>query len=42
MDNTKIDLRGIEWKSMDWISVVQVRGKWRAVVNTFGFREFLD
>jgi len=45
MDDIKIDCRGIEWKSMDWITVAQGRGKWRAVVNIFGFhklREFLD
>jgi len=45
MGNIKIDLRGIEWKSMDWITVAQGRGKCRTVVNTFGFyklRGFLE
>jgi hypothetical protein len=33
-DNSKIDLRGIEWDGMDWIHLVQDRDKWRALVNT--------
>ena len=45
MDNIKIDLRCIEWKGMNWITVAKGRGKWRAVVSTYGFhkmREFRD
>jgi hypothetical protein len=34
VDNTKIDLREIEWSGMDWIDLAQDRDQWRALVNT--------
>jgi hypothetical protein len=34
VDNIKIDLREIEWDSMDWIELAQDRDQWRALVNT--------
>jgi hypothetical protein len=34
VDNIKMDLRKIGWRSMDWIDVVQDRDGWRALVNT--------
>jgi hypothetical protein len=33
-DNIKMDLREIEWGSMDWIDLAQDRDNWRALVNT--------
>jgi hypothetical protein len=33
-DNTKIDLREIGWKVVDWIHVAQDMDQWRVVVNT--------
>jgi hypothetical protein len=33
-DNIKMDLREIMLQDVDWIHVVQDRGKWRAFVNT--------
>jgi hypothetical protein len=33
-DNVKMDLREIEWGSMDWIDLPQDRGQWGALVNT--------
>jgi hypothetical protein len=33
VDNIKMDLLEIEWGSVDWISLVQVRDKLRALVN---------
>jgi hypothetical protein len=33
-DNIKIDLRDIEWGSMDLIHLSQNRDRWRAVVKT--------
>jgi hypothetical protein len=32
--NIKIDLREIEWDSIDWIDLVQDRDQWRVLVNT--------
>jgi hypothetical protein len=29
-----MDLREIEWDSMDWIDLAQDTDKWRALVNT--------
>jgi hypothetical protein len=34
VDNIKMDLREIEWISMDLIVVAQDRDQWRALVNT--------
>jgi hypothetical protein len=34
MDNIKMDLREIGWDGFDWIHLAQVRGQWRALVNT--------
>jgi hypothetical protein len=34
VDNSKVDLREIEWSGMDWIDLAQVRDQWRALVNT--------
>jgi hypothetical protein len=34
MDNIKMDLREIGWDGMDWIDLVQDRGRWRVLVNT--------
>jgi hypothetical protein len=33
-DNIKLDLREIEWDSVDWIDMAQDRDKWRALENT--------
>jgi hypothetical protein len=33
VDNIKVDLGEIGWGGVDWIGVVQVRDKWRALVN---------
>jgi hypothetical protein len=32
-DNNKLDLREIGWGSKDWISLVQQRNQWKALVN---------
>jgi hypothetical protein len=32
-DNIKIDANGIDRVSVDWINLLQDRGKWRAVLN---------
>jgi hypothetical protein len=34
VDNIKMDLREIEWDSMDWIDLAQDWDQWRALVNT--------
>jgi hypothetical protein len=34
VDNIKMDLREIEWDSVDWIGMAQDRDQWRALVNT--------
>jgi hypothetical protein len=34
VDNIKMDLREIEWDSVDWIDMAQDRDRWRALVNT--------
>jgi hypothetical protein len=34
MDNSKMDLREIEWEAIDWIDLAQDRDQWRALVNT--------
>jgi hypothetical protein len=31
--NINIHLAGVEWGDVDWIGLLQDRGKWRAVVN---------
>ena len=28
-----VDLKGIEYKGMDWINLVQAGGRWRFVIN---------
>jgi hypothetical protein len=33
VDNIKMDLREIEWDSMDWMDLAQDRDQWRALVN---------
>jgi hypothetical protein len=33
VDNIRIDLGEVEWGDASWIGLVQVRDKWRAVVN---------
>jgi hypothetical protein len=33
-DGIRMDLREIVWGSVDWIQLVQDKGRWRAVVNT--------
>jgi hypothetical protein len=32
-DNIKIDLRGMEWRDMDWIALAQDRDRWQAFLN---------
>jgi hypothetical protein len=32
--NNKMDLREIEWDSMDWIDLAKDRDQWRALVYT--------
>jgi hypothetical protein len=34
VDNIKIDLGEIGWEGMDWMDLAEVRGQWRALVNT--------
>ena len=33
-NNIRMDLKEIRWKGVDWIELLQYRGKWWAVVNT--------
>jgi hypothetical protein len=33
VDDIKMDLRQIEWGSMDWIDLAQDRDQWRTLVN---------
>jgi hypothetical protein len=33
VDNIKMNLREIEWCSMDWVYLAQDRDQWRALVN---------
>jgi hypothetical protein len=33
-DNITLDLREIVWENVDWMHLAQVKGHWRAVVNT--------
>jgi len=40
-----MDFEEVGWGGMDWIDLVQERGRWQALVNTvmnFCCREFLD
>jgi hypothetical protein len=32
--NTKMDLREIGWRDMDWNDLAQDREQWRAIVDT--------
>jgi hypothetical protein len=32
--NIEMDLREIDWASMDWIDLAEDRDQWRVVVNT--------
>jgi hypothetical protein len=32
-DNIRMDLREIAWEVVDWMRLVQDRGRWRALVN---------
>jgi hypothetical protein len=34
MDNIRMDLGEVGWGDVDWISLVQDRNRWRAVVNS--------
>jgi hypothetical protein len=34
MDNIRIDLVEVGWGDVDWIGLVQDRGRWRALVNS--------
>jgi hypothetical protein len=34
VDNIKMDLREIEWDSVDWIHMAQDRDQWMPLVNT--------
>jgi hypothetical protein len=33
-NNIKVDLKGREWKVVDWIDLAQDRDKWRVTVST--------
>jgi hypothetical protein len=33
MNNNKMDLREIEWDSMDWIDLAENMGQWKALMN---------
>jgi len=33
-DNTRKDLREVEWEGVDWIHLAQKRDQWRILVNT--------
>jgi hypothetical protein len=33
LDNIKMDLREIGWRSKDWIQLVYNKDQWRALVN---------
>jgi hypothetical protein len=32
-DNTKMDLREVEWEGMDWIELAEDRNTWQALLN---------
>jgi hypothetical protein len=32
-DNTKMDLKEVEWGGVDWIDLAQDRDRWRALLN---------
>jgi hypothetical protein len=34
VDNIRMDVEEIGWGDVDWIGLVQDRGKWRALVNS--------
>jgi hypothetical protein len=34
VDGIRVDLRKIDWGSVEWIQLAQDRDQWRAVVNT--------
>jgi hypothetical protein len=33
-DGVRMDLKENDWECVEWIQLAQVRGQWRAVVNT--------
>ena len=33
-DNIKMDLQEVGWRAVDWIDLVQDRGRWRTVVSS--------
>jgi hypothetical protein len=33
-DGVRMDLKENDWEGVEWIQLAQVRGQWRAVVNT--------
>jgi hypothetical protein len=33
-DGIRMDLREIDWGSLEWIQLAQDRGRWRALINT--------
>jgi hypothetical protein len=33
-DGIRMDLREIDWESVEWIQLAQDRDRWRALVNT--------
>jgi hypothetical protein len=33
VDNTKLNLREIEWSGMDWIDLARDREQWRTLLN---------
>jgi hypothetical protein len=38
-DNIRIDIAETGWEAVGWVHLVQDRDRWRAIVNTFGFRK---
>jgi hypothetical protein len=34
VDNIKMDLKEMEWSSLDWIDLAEDRGRWSVLVNT--------
>jgi hypothetical protein len=34
VDNIKMDLVEVGWGEVDWLGLAQVRGRWRALVNS--------